>query len=913
MKAPSKGLSREWRVSRQYRTAYTGGKVEISSDESYLACQCEKGVSFLDLESGLVTSYLKEIDPEIADEDILTFSLNPRRKELMTASRNLTIRIWDLEKKTCVKRWRGHRLPMISASYDASGTLVATGGSDRIAMVWDVAKGHATHSFRGHNGIVTGVRFHPDAQRLLLFTTSDDTDIRVWDLVTHKCVATLDAHLGTAPSIAFAPDGWTMLSAGRDKIVNVWELRTYAKIKTVPTFESLEGIAVIQDSPSLSSKDGVRFVTAGERGALREWTLVRTKNNTYTCSETRKELGRGQRSIPYVALLKRESTSDVVGITADQCMLTFSTNRRDDAETWTYDRQIVGFNDDIFDLKYVPSSVSSSGDSETFIMATNSEQARLVDGKTFDSTPLTGHTAMVLAVGASPCGNFVASASKDNTCRVWDVTTGRCRATCIGHTDAVGAVVFPRLSSSFGRAQAWIITASKDKTIKAWNLRGLFSVVDTNKGEDAVSRVPTLATHMAHDKDINAVAIAPNDRLIATASQDKTIKLWTMDPSSSTVLAPAGTLSGHRRGVWTVQFSPVDRCVVSGSADRTIRLWSLEDRSCIATFEGHTASVLRVHFARAGMQLLSAGADGLIKLWTIRNSECANTFEGHESKIWAMEMASDGKRFLTGGSDSTIKLWTDVTSEVENESLAREERKILEEQDMRNLSRAGKHIDAAVLAVKLDRPRQLEILLRKILEREGESATETLCEFVRQVAIPKKKSIDDETKNVGRVGILRIAEYASHWNRSSKGSSVAQAILEALFRTIDVEDLTFLAKSRASSSIGRNKGSGDTNASLVEILASFTDRHYRRFNRLLEASYVIDYSLHSMGALESGVGGERDAVVEEAAEEKQSVTTEEVVEEKNRTKKRPTPVNAPDEASTRELRSRKRRKGRGGA
>lgn len=70
----------------------------------------------------------------------------------------------------------------------------------------------------------------------------------------------------------------------------------------------------------------------------------------------------------------------------------------------------------------------------------------------------------------------------------------------------------------------------------------------------ALQQLSTLAAVAAHDKDINALAFSPNDALLATASQDRTVKLWKL-PN----LVLVQTLKGHKRGVWDVAFSPVDQ------------------------------------------------------------------------------------------------------------------------------------------------------------------------------------------------------------------------------------------------------------------------------------------------------------------------------------------------------------------
>lgn len=80
-------------------------------------------------------------------------------------------------------------------------------------------------------------------------------------------------------------------------------------------------------------------------------------------------------------------------------------------------------------------------------------------------------------------------------------------------------------------------------------------------------------------QDVNSVAVSPNDKLLASGSQDRTAKLWSL--AGEGTMGLLGVFRGHRRGVWAVCFSPVDQVLATTSADGTTKLWSLQDFSCL--------------------------------------------------------------------------------------------------------------------------------------------------------------------------------------------------------------------------------------------------------------------------------------------------------------------------------------------
>lgn len=273
---------------------------------------------------------------------------------------------------------------------------------------------------------------------------------------------------------------------------------------------------------------------------------------------------------------------------------------------------------------------------------------------------------------------YLATSSKDRTCRLWDLSSQQCIAIGSGHTDSVGSIGISQRSSTYLSKQAAIVTGAMDKVLKRWPISGLLT--QWNASEATPLELFNSHSVRAHEKDINTIAVSPNDTLVATGSQDKLIKIW-----KTTDLSVVATLAGHKRGVWKIVFSPVDRCLVSCSGDRTMKLWSAVDFTCLQTFEGHTASVLSVKFVNRGMQLLSGSADGLLRLWTIRTGECETVLDKHQDRVWAVATSPRNDTvFFSGGSDSRLHRWRDVTEAVESKRLEQLEESLVIEQQLFN-------------------------------------------------------------------------------------------------------------------------------------------------------------------------------------------------------------------------------------
>jgi centriolar protein POC1 len=275
-----------------------------------------------------------------------------------------------------------------------------------------------------------------------------------------------------------------------------------------------------------------------------------------------------------------------------------------------------------------------------------------------------GHKGAVHDVAISPNGNLIASASADETVRLWANSVNGASQTVKAHTAPVKSVDF----NNDGRL---LLTASDDKIIKVIN----------------VADRKFQASLVGHTNWVRSARFSPDSRLVGSASDDHTVKLWDVGQKST-----IHTFIDHLEDVNVVRFHPDGTCIASGSVDKKIKIWDIRSKRLIQHYDAHTASVTSISFHPSGNYLLSSSMDATLKVWDLKMGQILYTLYGHEGPATNVSFSNCGDFFCSGGTDAILMVWK---SNVRNMD---EELEVLSKTDMSKMKSNRKKIEDDILS-----------------------------------------------------------------------------------------------------------------------------------------------------------------------------------------------------------------------
>ncbi|HEX3148140.1 MAG TPA: WD40 repeat domain-containing protein [Gemmataceae bacterium] len=635
-------------------------------------------------------------------DHVLGVVFSPNGKQLATASRDATVKIWDLGNGRELRTYRGSKDPVRAIAWSRDGKWVASTAGNEI-HIWDPESGKLKTALKGHDKPASAIAFAPDGQTLA--SGSDDTSVRLWDLAKGTETANLNADFdkkqkNQVNAITFSPNGKLVAAVNGNGQLQIWNPGLEKAKRLVSGFDAHPPGPAYQVA---FGKDTSIIYTSGTDSLAKQWVGLGPDGETIP--------GHGRPT-------KLEGhTQNVTALAVSQDGKFLATGSSDKTiRLWDMTgtsarlaRVYQGHSEEVASLAFSP-------DGQTLASGSNDQSVRLwrvsladehqnfadhtayvwtaafsPDGKMFADAgvdkvvylrdtagkvlhKLEGHTGPVTAVAFSADSSKLASVGGDQVVRIWKTSDGKLIKELKGHTGPIMAVAFG--------GNDLLITGGIDKTARVWDVNqdqpkmtlpanksmigavalradGKQAMVGTADGmlriyDLSEANPKETAAFTAHLAGVGDIVYGPDGTKIATCGGDGLVKYWNL--SGAPVPPILAEFKGHNKPVSSVAFNSDGRFLVSGGGDNVVRVWDLATKTELRALRGHLDWISSVAFGTNGRTLLSASVDKTVKVWELSSGETAKPV-GHSRRLNTIAVSADGRWVASGSEDRTIKIW----------------------------------------------------------------------------------------------------------------------------------------------------------------------------------------------------------------------------------------------------------------
>jgi len=729
--------------------------------------------------------------------NIISFTYNDKLRQIITLLENSMITIFDFDTEKIINQIKIHKAAGKIVKIDPSKNFFAVVTSRNNINIYNIKKLNLECVFEEHNHIIYDIIFNPVKEKFELYSCSEDSTVRVWNLLLAKCTNYFYSQGISVRHLQITNDGNFLIGGTLDNQIYVWKLLSHhnnneknnmkPKIFNLNKKDAEINFECMLYYTKIIENENNKIIPAlilgDDDGNLTELNL-NTGNiiDIYFIN-----LHQAIVQIYFYENDENNNNNYLYIFTSEQTLLKLKINILKENISCSEIIEVFPFYcQEILSLKWLDDNCNF------FAFASNDNLLKIYDVENNKINFFEGHTDFIMSITIK--NNLIITSSKDDTMRIWKIIynennryeTIKCIGVLKGHSESVNcADIYTKKNTK----DNLVISGCKDGSIKLWNFNN-----NNDSTDDIIEINESLASKAIHDDEINSIKFAPNGKMFASASYDKSIKLFELN-STNNNFNLIHTLSGHKKGVTDISFSPYAKILVSCGTDKLIKMWNLTDFSCLNTYEGHLSSVLKIEWIYRGTHLISGGCDGLIKLWNVKTSENILTLDAHEGKIWTLDInrrnnsSSEILNFISGGTDGKIILWKDNTREEELKINEQNLTRIQKEDQLRMMNFSKQYIESMKLALELNHKKNfIDAFDNYIQERINEEINKINMKnnlYISNYTLPKMKDIDSTNDDLLNVIIQNEKELDQIYTLSSKESN-EQQILNSYEKIIDI-------------------------------------------------------------------------------------------------------------------------------
>jgi RNA polymerase sigma factor (sigma-70 family) len=609
-------------------------------------------------------------------------ALAPDGRTLAAASRDQTVRLWNMTTGQEIRRLPNHEGSVRFVAYSPDGTRLATGVSPSgVVHLWDAATGEKVRQLKHAGHWVGHVAFSPDGK--IVAAGASRHVILLWDAATGQLLRQLDGgeKASFAVPIAFSPDGQYLASGGEGETVRLWNV---ASGKEERRFEVKSPLPKEEAGPPFNpgigeavafSPNGRTLASAALRSPVRIWEVA-------TGKEIRSLQGDqfGAFSVAFASDGKTLVTGEGAG-----------TVRIWETASGKEVRRLQAHHGWVSGLEF-------ADDGRTLVTTGGSiiKRWELATGK--ELVPDRGHSAGLSSCVMLPDRQTLVTAGSDSTIRWWSLKTGKELSRFAADTDAFdGTILSPNgaKAACFKRetvgkneshlgVQLWDLTTRKKgallwkpnifgsvfspdgKTLitQAWDVKesaGILREWDVATGRElrVLARMPDA---------FQDSALSSNHKLLAGVcpGPEARVDVWDVASAKRLRQFPLDQDFNH-----ALAFSPNSKLLAVGDGARSqgidsrvlyhhVHLWDLATGKKILQFGRATTGYWPLAFSADGRMLATSGEDNRIRLWEAATGVERLCLDGHEGRVQGFLFTDDGSTLISRSDDTTALVW-DVT------------------------------------------------------------------------------------------------------------------------------------------------------------------------------------------------------------------------------------------------------------
>jgi len=565
---------------------------------------------------------------DVSDSFVICVQMNAAETLLAVASKDKTVRILDSSSGELVRSLDGLSMASGCLAFSPTVPVIAVGDYKNIHL-WNYETDKVIGQWEAHEFTVENLKFSPDGDRLYSTSISGSHGVKVWDIGTQSEILNPGGRRHGSSILGLTKNGRILLTSGP----SLWDTQSGETYRKLPAHrgsatispdgkriaaiefpdirlidvESGREMAALNMSPQAGEPSvgwGINFSPDGTRLLVERSDSIMVWDGSPLPEEIE--------SKPDSILTDRPD----VGMTTSFNVATESATETDD----NYPRMVL--NGHVNDVN----SVAFSADGTQLATASSDETVRIWNsGNGQQQLVLEGPEYKVNDVAFSPDGRQLAAAYDNGTIVVWDPIKGQARLTLKGHVGPVNRIAFSPNGLS-------VTSCGRDGTIRIW---------EAESGQQSFSLSGNL-------KSVTCIALSPDGQQLIFGGGDGAVKLWDIQTQSE-----RRSLNLHRYAVFCVAFSPDGKRCISSSDDKTV---SVFDAANGIEFYRIGTRALAIKYSPDGRFIATAGAGSPPQLWDSKSGSKVLSLKGSAVPYVCTVFSSDGKR-LAAASDKTVDVW----------------------------------------------------------------------------------------------------------------------------------------------------------------------------------------------------------------------------------------------------------------